>query len=85
VDRRAIELRVEELRAAHPGRQEFIDAVQDFNATLDPEEREVLGKVLLSREPETGGFDVLDRRIQEGGWIRRTMRRVETRDQRPPR
>jgi hypothetical protein len=85
VDQRAIELHVEELRAAHPGRQEFIDAVQDFNATLDPEEREVLGKVLLSRKPETGVFDVLDRRIQEGGWIRRTMRKIETRDSRPPR
>jgi hypothetical protein len=86
MDREAIEARVDELRAEHPGRAEFIDAVQEFSKTLDPGDRRVLGDVLLSRKPEAaGGFEVLERRAQEGGWIRRTMRKAEFPERRPPR
>ena len=85
MEREAIENRVDELRAAHPGRKEFVEAVQQFSQTLGDEERELLGQVLLERKPETGGFDVVERRMHEGGWFRRTMRRMETREGRPPR
>jgi hypothetical protein len=84
VEREAIETRVDELRAAHPGRQEFVEAVQEFGQTLDDEDRELLGRVLLERKPETAGFDVLEHRMHEGGWFRRTMRKIETREERPP-
>jgi hypothetical protein len=85
VEREAIETRVDELRAAHPGRKEFVEAVQQFSQTLGDEERELLGQVLLERKPDTAGFDVLERRMHEGGWFRRTMRKIETREGRPPR
>jgi hypothetical protein len=75
-----IEGRVDELRAEHPGRQEFIAAVRAFGQELDPEERKTLGQVLLDRQPETGGFDVLNKRLEEGGWMKRTMRRIEERE-----
>jgi hypothetical protein len=77
MDRGAIEARVDELRAAHPDRHEFVRAIQEFSETLGPEDREVLGEVLLSRQAPRGGFDVLERRREQGGWIRRTMRKVE--------
>jgi hypothetical protein len=85
VEREALEARVDELRAAHPGRKEFVEAVQEFSRTLGDEDRELLGQVLLERKPETAGFDVLERRMHEGGWFRRTMRKMETREGRPPR
>jgi hypothetical protein len=85
VEREALETRVDELRAAHPGRKEFVEAVQEFSGTLGDEDRELLGQVLLERKPETAGFDVLERRMHEGGWFRRTMRKMETREGRPPR
>jgi hypothetical protein len=85
VDREAMEARVDELRAAHPGRDEFVGAVRAFSETLDAEERQVLGSVLLSRKPEGGGgFDVLEHRLQEGGWLRRQMRKLDTREGQPP-
>jgi hypothetical protein len=85
VNRNEIEVCVDEIRAAHPDRDDFVRAIREFSETLGDEDREVLGRVLLEREPTTGGFDVLDRRIDEGGWIRRTMRKAETQDRRPPR
>jgi hypothetical protein len=89
VDRDSIETRVDELREANPGRNEFIAAIQEFAATLTREDREVLGQVLLERQPETGGFDALERRIAEGGWLRRTGRKIEdsleSLERRPPR
>jgi hypothetical protein len=91
VDRELLEARVDELRAAHPGRQDFIAAVKEFGETLDAEERELLGIVLLSRKPETGGgFDVLEQRVEQGGWIKRSLGRMadkerEIGEQKPPR
>jgi hypothetical protein len=80
MQRDQIERRVDELRAEHPGREEFIAAVREFGQELDPEARKTLGQVLLDRQPETGGFDVLSKRLEEGGWMKRTMRRIDERE-----
>ena len=80
MQRDQIERRVDELRAEHPGREEFIAAVREFGQELDPEARKTLGQVLLDRQPETGGFDVLNQRLEEGGWMKRTMRKIEERE-----
>ena len=80
MERDQIALRVDELRAEHPDREEFIAAVQEFGQELDPDSRKTLGQVLLDRQPETGGFDVLNKRLEEGGWMKRTMRRIEERE-----
>jgi hypothetical protein len=82
MQRDQIESRVDELRAEHPGRDEFIAAVREFGLELDPEARKTLGQVLLDRQPTTGGFDVLSQRLEEGGWMKRTMRKIEERE--PP-
>ena len=82
MQRDQIESRVDELRAEHPGRDEFIAAVREFGQELDPEARKTLGQVLLDRQPTTGGFDVLNQRLEEGGWMKRTMRKIEERE--PP-
>ena len=80
MQRHQIERRVDDLRAEHPGREEFIAAVGEFGQGLDPEARKTLGQVLLDRQPETGGFDVLNKRLEEGGWMKRTMRKIEERE-----
>jgi hypothetical protein len=80
MERDQIERCVDELRAEHEGRDEFIAAVRDFGQELDPDSRKTLGQVLLDRQPETGGFDVLNKRLEEGGWMKRTMRKVEERE-----
>jgi hypothetical protein len=80
MQRDQIERRVDELRIEHAGRDEFIAAVREFGQGLDPDSRKTLGQVLLDRQPETGGFDVLNKRLEEGGWIKRTMRRIEERE-----
>jgi hypothetical protein len=77
VEQDEIEACVDELRARHEGRDEFVAAIGDFARTLDDEDRKVLGRVLLERQPDTGGFDVLNRRLEEGGWLQRTMRKIE--------
>jgi hypothetical protein len=79
MERDQIERRVDELRAEHPERDEFIAAVREFGQELDPEARKTLGQVLLDRQPETGGFDVLKERLEEGGWMKRTMRKIDDR------
>ena len=77
MDRSEIEARVDQLRAQHPGRDQFVAAVGELAESLDADGREVLGRVLLERQPETGGFDVISQRIERGGWMKRTMRKVE--------
>jgi hypothetical protein len=79
MQRDQIERRVDELRAEHPGREAFIAAVREFGQGLDPEARKTLGQVLLDRQPTTGGFDVIHERLEEGGWMRRTMRKIDDR------
>lgn len=75
MDRDELHERIDEIRREHPGREEFVAAVRGFAETIDPDSRKLLGEALLEREPETGGFEVID----EGGWLRRTMRRIEER------
>ena len=77
LNREEIEARVDELRAEHPGREEFLAAIRAFSETLHPQARKILGKVLLDRKPETGGFDVITDRLERGGWMKRTMRKIE--------
>jgi hypothetical protein len=80
MDREAIDARLDELRAANPGREDFLAAVRAFADSLDDEQRKLLGDVLLRREPTTGGFDVLNRRLEEGGWMKRTLGRMAERE-----
>ena len=82
LNRAEIEARVAELRAEHPGREEFIAAVKSFADTLHEDARNVLGQVLLDRQPETGGFDVISQRLDRGGWMKRTMRKIEQSERR---
>ena len=77
LNRPEIEARVDELRAEHPGREEFLVAIRAFSDTLHPEARKILVKVLLDRKPETGGFDVITNRLERGGWMKRAMRKIE--------
>jgi hypothetical protein len=79
MQRDQIERRVDELRAEHPDREAFISAVEEFGRELDPEARKTLGQVLLDRQPTTGGFDVINERLEEGGWMKRTMRKIDDR------
>ena len=71
-----LEARVDALREENPGREEFLVAIRAFADSLDDEDRKLLGDVLLRREPSTGGFDVLNRRLEEGGWMKRTLGRM---------
>jgi hypothetical protein len=80
MERYELERRVEELREEHPGREKFVAAVKELSDSLDEESRQILGQVLLDRQPETGGFDVLNRRLEEGGWIKRSLGRMEERE-----
>jgi hypothetical protein len=77
MERDELERRVDDLREEHPERKEFVTAVKELAESLDEESREMLGQVLLDRRPETGGFDVLNQRLEEGGWLKRTMRKAE--------
>jgi hypothetical protein len=80
MDRYELERRVEDLREQHPEREEFVAAVKELSESLDEESREILGQVLLDRQPETGGFDVLNKRLEEGGWVKRSLGRMAERE-----
>lgn len=80
LNREEIEARVDELRAEHRGRDEFLGAVRAFSESLHPQSRKLLGKALLGRKPEKSGFDVITDRLERGGWLRRTMRKAEGRE-----
>ena len=59
---------IDALAAEHEG-PEFVEAVERFAAELGEEDREALGRVLLERARERGGFDYgLLRRIDEPRW-----------------
>ena len=59
---------VDELASEHEGRA-FVEAVERFAAELGEEDREALGRVLLERARERGGYDYgLLRRIDEPRW-----------------
>jgi hypothetical protein len=48
--RQALEARVAKLAEENEG-EELVEAVQQFGAQLDDEERELLGRILLERAP----------------------------------
>ena len=54
--RRQIEESVEALREEHEGGRAFAEAVERYAGSLDDDEREVLGEVLLQRADEEGAF-----------------------------
>jgi hypothetical protein len=76
--REQIEIRVDELKREHDGK-EFARAVQRFAAeSLDPNEREVLQTLLLERAGEAARHnEEVDERLRWGGWFRRTFRKLE--------
>lgn len=76
--REELDARVEQLTEAHEG-DEFIAAVTRFAAReLAPEERDLLGHVLLERADEEHAFrETARRRAREEGWWGRTARRLE--------
>jgi hypothetical protein len=82
LNRVEIEARILEMRAAHPGRDEFVAAVREFSESLHADARTLLGEVLLIQQPETGGFDVISQRLERGGWMKRTMRKIEESERR---
>ncbi len=59
---------VDALASEHEG-PEFVEAVERLAAEFGEDEREALGRVLLERAKERGGFDYgLVRRIDEPRW-----------------
>jgi hypothetical protein len=82
--RARIEQRVDELKREHDGKQ-FVQAIRELNDEIGAEEREVLHAVLLQRAQETGGLDAAERRRLEGGWMRRQLRKLDERLERPRR
>ena len=76
--REQLDERVETLADAHNG-GEFVAAVSRFaEEELEPEERELLGRLLLERAEEEHAIEeTLRRRARERGWWRRTARRLE--------
>ncbi len=76
--RREIEDRVAVLRERYEG-EEFAAAVERFSREeLDAAGRAQLGEILLERAGEQARSNpALRRRMHEGGWFRRTFRRLE--------
>jgi hypothetical protein len=68
------------LREENPDREAFLEAMRTFADTLDEVDRAVLGDVLLEKEPTAGGFDVLNKRLEEGGWVKRSLGRMAERE-----
>ena len=76
--REDLDERVEKLAGTHEGK-DFVKAVSRFaEEELEPDERDLLGAVLLERAEEEHAFqEAARRRAREPGWWRRTVRRVE--------
>lgn len=76
--REQLEIRVDELKREHHGK-EFARAVKRFsNESLDADEQEVLRNLLLERAGESARRnEELDDRLYWGGWFRRTFRKLE--------
>jgi hypothetical protein len=70
MEREEIAARVDELARAHTG-PAFVAAVEDLAGGLDPDERDVLGAVLIDRSRALQ--DAADQRASAKGWIRRTL------------
>jgi hypothetical protein len=82
--RRDIEEHVDVLREHHDGR-EFAAAVERFAVELDDEERAHLREIILDRLGQHARKQAaLDRELAQGGFLRRTFRRLDARMPRPP-
>jgi hypothetical protein len=82
--RRQIEETVEALRAEHEGGRAFAEAVEAYAASLDEDERETLGEVLLARADEEGAFQRgIALRLESRGWFRRQLDKLEPRGRKP--
>jgi hypothetical protein len=82
--RRDIEEHVDVLREHNDGR-DFAAAVERFAVELDDEERAHLKEILLDRLGEHARRQAaLDRELAQGGFLRRTFRRLDARIPRPP-
>jgi hypothetical protein len=83
--RRQIQETVEALREEHEGGRAFADAVEAYAASLDDDEREVLGEVLLERADEEGAFQRgIAMRLETRGWFRRQLDKLEPPPRRTP-
>jgi hypothetical protein len=83
--RRQIGETVEALRQEHEGGQAFADAVEAYAASLDEDERQVLGEVLLERADEEGAFQRgIAMRLEARGWFRRQLGKLDPPDGRTP-
>lgn len=69
--RAEISARVDELRESEP---DFIAAIQAFSQDLRPEERELLGEVLLERADTEYA---LRERVVARGWFRRQWDKLD--------
>jgi hypothetical protein len=83
--RRQIQETIEALREEHEGGRAFADAVEAYAASLDDDEREVLGEVLLERADEEGAFQRgIAMRLETRGWFRRQLDKLEPPERRTP-
>jgi len=75
--RQDIEDRVNVLRERHDG-EAFAAAVAEFSKELTPEEQEDLREILLERSKDYAASNLaLDQRLERGGWLRRTLSKIE--------
>jgi hypothetical protein len=77
-----LEDRVNVLRERYDG-EDFAAAVAEFSAELEPDEQEDLREILLERMKEHAERNpALDQRLEQGGWFRRTLGRIEESERR---
>jgi hypothetical protein len=82
--RRDIEEHVDVLREHNDG-PEFAAAVERFAVELDDEEREQLREIILDRLGQHARKQTaFDRELAQGGFLKRTLRRLDARVPRPP-
>jgi hypothetical protein len=80
--RQDIEDRVNVLRERHDGKA-FAAAVAEFSEELTPEEQDDLREILLERSKDYAASNAaLDQRLEQGGWLRRTLGESEGSDRR---
>jgi hypothetical protein len=77
--RQDIEDRVNVLRERFDG-EAFADAIAKFSEELGPEEQEDLREILLERSRDYAARNAaLDERFDRGGWLKRTLDKMERR------
>lgn len=80
--RQDLQDRVSVLRERYDG-EEFAAAVAEFSERLGPDEQADLREILLERMKDHARKNpALDRRLEQGGWLRRTLARLEESERR---